>query len=147
MKSTLPFCFASPLSPEFDFKGNPLLPEPTEEWDTAAAFAGTIADQCLFVLCGFHREGKQSIRGFVESMSEIPLDFAGSAALHIALEYAENTFYRKSWVDSLDRETVKKMISQFRSGTPGHPNLTKERILSLEDLVQIASDEPARMLR
>lgn len=141
LEDPLPFCFASTFSPEYDFQGNRLLPGPEDEWEAAASFAGTVAGQSLFLFCGYQRSDRQEVVRYLKSLSEIPLGFVGSAALYTAIEYSENSFFRKSWVDSLDEVTREKIRAQFESGTPGNANLKKAKILELEDFLQIGSPE------
>ena len=134
----LPFCFASPFAPEFSFGGDHILPEFDAEWGSVAVFAGSLAARNLFVICGFERE-HHDIVGFIESVKDIPEDFVGSAALHTAFEYAENTYFKESWIDSFSELKKLEMLQWFGLGTPGVQNSRKGHILSLEDLIKIPS--------
>ncbi len=136
LTSELPFCFASPFAPEFTFDGKLILPGPDLPWATVAAFAGQLAGTSAFMIGGFEST-EHSILEFISSLSFVPGNSVGGVALNVALEYAENTFFRESWVNSLDDGARNDMIMQFRHGTPGSPSLTKQFLLSLPDRIGI----------
>jgi len=136
LESELPFCFASPFAPEFTFDGKLLLPAPEKPWSTVAAFAGSLAGGSVFMIGGFE-SSTHNVREFIDSLQHVPAKSMGGVALNLALEYSENTFFRESWIESLDESVRKEMILQFRRGTPGSPSLTKQFLLSLPDRVSI----------
>jgi len=144
MLEPLPFCFATTFAPEFTLDGRAILPELDEAWDTAFAFAGRLAGEDFLLICGFDSEA-HDVRSFVGSAGYIPEDYGGSAALYLAVEYSENTFFRPSWVDGLTPEVKDGLLSQFISGIPGDADTRKASLLSWPNIVNIARGEPFLM--
>jgi hypothetical protein len=137
LSSALPFCFASPFAPEFTFDGRLILPQAESKWESVSAFAGRLGDKDILMVCGFKSEN-HDILSFINSAAEIPSNLYGGVALNLALEYAENTFFRESWVNGLDESIRADMIAQFLSGTPGDPSSRKQALLSLPDRIGVA---------
>jgi hypothetical protein len=137
LSSALPFCFASPFAPEFTFDGRLILPQLEAKWESVSVFAGRLGGSDVIVVCGFESD-HHDIVSFINSATKIPNRLYGGVALNLALEYAENTFFRESWVNNLDDLTRSEMIAQFLSGTPGDPSSRKQSLLSLPDRIDIA---------
>ena len=146
LSKPLPFCFAAPFAPEFDFAGNPLLPHPEEDWESVAAFAGRIGDRDVFLVSGFDHNENHDISGFIRGLSKIDHSIVGDIALQIALEYAENSYYRISWFDGLDLGVKFQMISQFASGVPGNLDGRKKSITNCPKIINIEAKESAILI-
>jgi hypothetical protein len=134
--SALPFCFASPFAPEFTLDGRLLLPPQESIWSAVSVFAGRLGGCDILMVCGFEST-YHDIVAFINSIAIIPSVSYGGAALNLALEYSENTFFRESWINGLDEPTKRDMIAQFLSGTPGDPSSRKQSLLSLPDRIGI----------
>lgn len=119
LEYALPFCFATPFAPEFDLQGNPLLPRDNEPWHTVGMFAGRFGKKDIVVVGGFENNRSHDISAFVNSFSKILDEDVGDIAFNIAIEFAENSFYRKSWIDSFSEEQRTYFSQKFQRGIPG----------------------------
>jgi hypothetical protein len=79
-------------------------------------------------------------------MDSISPNRVGGLALHIAIEYAENTFFKKSWANSLLPPIKNELLERFANGTPGEPNSRKKSILCQFDPVRISATGPVEFL-
>ena len=125
------FAFCGPFSPEFSFSGELLLPAMDAEWSSATAFCGVFADCPLLIVSGFRSE-TQDIERFVRGVSNIPPEHRTRTAFNLALEYCENYFFQKSWIDSLTDAQRASILGKFRVGVPGDKNLSKSRLLEAD---------------
>lgn len=131
LSSIPPFCFCGPFSPEFSFGGELLLPAMDAEWSSVTVFCGVIADCPLFIVSGF-RSDTQDVERFVHGVSEIPPGNWTRTAFNIAVEYCENSFFKRSWVDSLTDAERASILRKFRVGVPGDKGLLKSRLLEAD---------------
>jgi hypothetical protein len=115
----LPFCMASPLAPEYDLNGEELLPAHDSIWHPVGAFVGRLGSANIALVGGMLPESGDHILRFVSTFSNLPLESIGDVSLNLSLEYAENTFFRISWIDALNEQDREGLIRKFMAGTPG----------------------------
>lgn len=138
-----PFTFAGAFAPEFCFGGNLLLPPEDQPWSSVCAFCGVVNGKPILSFQGMNIVHGHDLGTFFSSQEAISKTRVGGIALHIAIEYCENAFYRPSWVETLLPEVRQDLLHRFQTGTPGDRNERKKNIATSYDLIKIeAADRP-----
>lgn len=136
-EETLPFCCASPFSPEFDAEGRRVLPGVDEEWHSIAWFTGRISNKNLLLIGGFTKNRNQDIDGFLRSLESIRDDDMAEFSLNLSVFYAENSFFRPSWVSELEPDTKSWITSTFRQTVPGVAESGAIKVFDFNQLLEI----------
>jgi hypothetical protein len=140
MDSGLPFAFSTAFAPEYDLLGNDLLPPENREWGSLSCFSGHIKGNTVLVFSGFDDVKHHPISTFIDSLSNLEANRAGGYALHTALEFSENCYFKPSWVSKLIPEVKAELIRRYKSGTPGAKSKTKKDLAHQFDVVRVKGE-------
>ena len=136
----LPFAFSTAFSPEYDVFGNEMLPPEKEQWGSVSCISGNIKGGSVLLFAGFDDVERHPVSKFLFSLSSLPPKRIGGFALHTGIEFAENFFFRPSWINSLLPELRAEIVRRFRSGVPGRKSKIKKELVQQFDIVRIGGE-------
>jgi hypothetical protein len=132
----LPFCYSGTFTPEHCLDGTHILPEYLEPWNVLSCFCGNIGDKNLLFLGSVLGQDDEKLLNYLNSIKNLkisPSDFS----LNFGLEYAENIFFRPSWIDGKNFVLQQSMLQKMHAGLPEKPEHRCEDLLEYQDLVLV----------
>ena len=132
----LPLAYSSSFAPEFAFDGKLLLPEQYGDWNSVSVFCGAIKLQTVLAFVGIQDIDGHDLSKFFRTLETLDFQRIGALALHTAIEHAENTFFRPSWIEQLLPEIKDELLFRFGDGVPGEPNSRKKNLAKQFDIVR-----------
>ncbi|AXI43447.1 hypothetical protein C1J02_17060 [Sulfitobacter sp. SK011] len=141
LAAEIPLAFSSSFAPEYTIDGELLLPEQYGNWNSVGVFCGAIKERNIMGFVGLHDNDEHDISKFFKSLVSVPMNRVGGLSLHLAIEHAENTFFRPSWVSKLLPEIREELLSRFASGIPGEPNSRKANLVGQFDVINVSASQ------
>jgi hypothetical protein len=115
----LPAVAVGAFHPEVDFAGNRLqrLGAKASDYEHLA-FNLTVLDGRSVAIIGWGTQCDGPGKDFAVSFARAATIEGGNAALQLAFEHIENTYFRPSWWQGLAPSMQEKIYERMRSGTP-----------------------------
>jgi hypothetical protein len=133
----LPFAFSTAFAPEYDLHGEDILPPEQKEWGSVSCVSGQLKGSSVLMFCGFDDVKHHLVSQFLASLSILSTMRVGGFAFHIGIEFAENLFFKPSWVNSLLPEIKDQLVKRFQIDVPGQQSQTKKEIAHQFDIVHL----------
>ncbi|ABW68736.1 SEC-C domain-containing protein [Desulfosudis oleivorans] len=116
-KGTLPLVCCGGFYPEVDFDGNKLqlISRGNSKFEHVCINISACGDKS-FIAFGWHGINEGPAEQFVKSFKRIKDTEKANAALMLAVEQSENTYFRPSWWNGLNDTNRTHLIDRMRSG-------------------------------
>jgi len=142
--SILPFVCSGGFHPEVDFSGNQLqvITRGDAEFEHVCINISVVGKKTFLVVSWHGAKGGPS-EHFVKSFKAITNNEKANAALILAVEQSENTYFRPSWWDSLSSTNESHLIARMRSGigfNSERPVSTYQNMMKIIPDIEITSE-------
>lgn len=133
----LPFVCCGGFHPEIDFEGNILqiISRGDLEFEHVCLNVSVIGEKS-FLAFGWHGNNDGPAQQFVKSFKSIKNTEKANAALILAVEQLENTYFNPAWWDKLSGANREHLIHRMRSGI-GFNSIRSDS--TFQDLIKIIS--------